>query len=87
MDTETRTAFDEVRAELRADCEVLREKMRAVQSEAREAGGVWDRGLDARIQSHLSQAYTTLMFRALWAALGAFWIVMITLAIARAAYR
>jgi hypothetical protein len=87
MDTETRTAIEVVREASRADRAALREEMRSESRKGHERLMELDRGLDQRIQRHLSRSRADLGF---WIFIGAavlFAVVVITLDIAQAVYR
>lgn len=87
MDAETRTAIKVVRDATRADRDAMREEMRTESEEGRGRLMELDRGLDQRIQWHLSQSRADLVFRLFIGAAVLCVVVMITLAIARDVYR
>jgi hypothetical protein len=87
MDTETRTAIEVVRDASRADRYAMREEMRSESEKGRERLMELDRGLDQRIQCHLSRSRADLALRIFIGAIVLCAVVMITLAIARAVYR
>lgn len=87
MDTETRIAIEVVRNAARADRDALREQVRSEAERGRERLVELDRGLDQRIQWHLSRSRADLAFRIFIGAVVLWTLVMITLAIARAVYR
>jgi hypothetical protein len=87
MDTETRTAIEVVRDASRSDRDALREKIRSESEKGHEQLMELDRGLDQRIQRHISRSRANLVF---WIFIGAavlFAVVVITLEIAQAVYR
>lgn len=84
MDTETRTAIEVVRDASRADRDAMREEMRSESEKGRERLMELDRGLDQRIQRHLSRSRVDLAFRIFIGAVVLFAVVMITLDIALA---
>jgi hypothetical protein len=87
MDTETRTAIEVVRDASRADRDTLREAMRSESEKGHERLMELDRGLDQRIQRHLSRSRADLVFRIFIGAVVLFAVVMTTLDIAQAVYR